>query len=376
MMDLASAKLRLAALFEQPPKFVMEEVGSKVAIYGAGSCGRDVLRVLRDAGYEVVAFLDTNAVKIGDVDGIPCHQPGDAESRALAVSGTAVLVAVFNFTADTGEIEDVLHRNGFENVLPYYALDAKFPGKLKSRFWMATRDFWNQHKACINRGLELWSDGESRKLYLELVELRLTLNLQLLRCPDRSHQYFPTNLPPLREPIRLIDGGAYVGDTLAAIQQFQLEAVAAFEPDLENFRNLRRWLEKEGAGINEAVLFPCGLDRESAMRRFNTGQAAGSAVTKFGDSTIQVVALDDVLPRFAPTFIKLDIEGAEIDALNGAREMIRKHQPRIAACVYHLPEHLWEVPLLLKELVPEHRLHLRYHGFNGFDAVAYAIEPA
>jgi hypothetical protein len=88
-----------------------------------------------------------------------------------------------------------------------------------------------------------------------------------------------------------------------------------------------------------------------------------------------VVALDDVLPRFAPTFIKLDIEGAEIRALRGAAEMIQVHRPRVAACVYHLPGHLWEVPEYLRELLPENRLFLRYHGFNGFDAVAYAVEP-
>jgi hypothetical protein len=259
----------------------------------------------------------------------------------LAVSGTVVLIAVFNFTADTGEIENSLRRDGFENILPYYALDAKFPGRLRSRFWLATRNFWEQHRARLACGLELWDDGESREIYLDLVELRLTSNLQLLRHPDRLHQYFPEDLPPLREPIRLIDGGAYVGDTR----------------------------------IKEATLFPCGLDCESAIRQFNTGQAAGSAVTESGSTKIQVVALDDFLPRFAPTFIKLDIEGAELRALQGAKEMILRHQPRIAACLYHLPEHLWEVPSLLRRLVPNHRLYLRYHGFNGFDAVAYAIEP-
>ena len=92
-----------------------------------------------------------------------------------------------------------------------------------------------------------------------------------------------------------------------------------------------------------------------------------------GESSIQVVAIDDVLPTFAPTFIKLDVEGAEPAALRGARRTIERHCPDVAVCVYHAASHLWEVPLLLHDLQPEYSFMLRYHQFNGFDAVAYAF---
>ena len=374
-MDLDSAKRRLEGLFDQHPLLPMPDAGAPLAVYGAGNCGRDVLRVLRDGGYRVAAFLDARAARIRSVDGIPCHAPHSQEARALAAEGPAVVIAVFNFSADTGAIETSLRRDGFGNVLPYYSLEAKFPGTLESRFWIAPRDFWEAHRPDLLRGLELWEDAKSREIYLDLVELRLTSNLQLLRAPDREHQYFPNDLPPLREPVRLIDGGAFVGDTMSAMCRFKLDAVAAFEPDPENFRALRQGLDACGAKWENVVLFPCGIGSETAVHRFQQGLAAASTIAETGETTIQVVALDDVLPRFAPTLIKLDIEGAEIAALNGAAGMIRKHQPRIAACVYHLPPHLWEVPLRMRELAPHHRLYLRYHGFNGFDAVAYAVEP-
>lgn len=374
-MDLPSAKRGLAELFARHDAPLMPAPGAMLAVYGAGNCGRDVLRVLGEEGYKVAAFLDAHATEIGPVGDIPCHAPGSGEALELARTGIPVLIAVFNFTADTGAVETALRRDGFTNVLPYACLDAKFPGRLKSRFWLAEREFWDEHVADILRGLELWEDDRSRKIYVELVELRLTSNLQLLRAPDRERQYFPDDLPSLREPVRLIDAGAFNGDTLSAMRAFELEAVAAFEPDTRNFRDLRRWLDGGGAGLRDVVLFPCGVDSETAMRCFQTGQGAASAMALGGGEVIQVVAMDDVLPRFRPTFIKLDIEGAEMAALNGAAGLIRAHRPRIAACVYHLPSHLWEVPLLLKELAPTHKLHLRYHGFNGFDAVAYAIEP-
>jgi FkbM family methyltransferase len=374
-MDLPLARCRLVDLFARHEAPLLPPSGSTLVVYGAGNCGRDVLRVLREEGYKVAAFLDANAAEIGLVGGILCHAPGSREAIDLARAGIPVLIAVFNFTADTGAVEVALRRDGFQNVLPYASLDAKFPGRLKSRFWLAERTYWDEHMADILCALELWEDDRSREIYFELVELRLTSNLQLLRAPDRVHQYFPDDLPPLREPVRLIDAGAYTGDTLSAMRVFHIEAVAAFEPDQKNFRDLRRWLDGEGSGLKDVVLFPCGVDSETAMRSFQPGQGAASAVGAGGGEMIQVVAMDDVLPRFKPTFIKLDIEGAEMAALNGAAGLIREHHPRVAACAYHVPSHLWEVPLLLKELAPSHRLHLRYHGFNGFDVVAYAIEP-
>ncbi len=373
-MDLDAAKRRLTDLFSRDDAPTMPPADRPLVIYGAGNCGRDVLRVLREEGYAVGAFLDANATAIGSVDDVPCYLPDSRAAGELAASGFPILLAVYNFTADTGRIADALARSGFHQVLPYYAFETSFPGRVKSRFWLAPRSFWEDHKEEIMRGLDLWEDGRSREIYLDLMELRLTSNLQLLRFPDREHQYFPEDLPPLREPVRLIDAGAYNGDTLSAMRAFQMEAVAAFEPDIQNFRSLRQWVDAGGAALGHVVLYPCGVDSETAMRKFHHGEAAGSAFADAGEM-IQVVALDDVLPRFAPTFVKLDIEGAEMGALEGAAGLIRSCKPRIAACVYHLPSHLWEIPFLLKKLVPEHRLYLRYHGFNGFDAVAYAVEP-
>lgn len=374
-MDLPSAKRRLAELFARHDAPLLPGPGATLAVYGAGNCGRDVLHVLGEEGYQVAAFLDTHAAEIGSVSEIPCHSLGSREALDLAQAGIPALIAVFNFTADTGAIEIALRRDGFKSVLPYACLDAKFPGRLKSRFWLAERGFWDERMTDILSGLELWEDDRSREIYIELIELRLTSNLQLLRSPDREHQYFPSDLPPLREPVRMIDAGAFNGDTLSAMRAFQFEAVAAFEPDARNFRDLRRWLDGEGAGLKDVVLFPCGVDSETALRSFQPGQGAASAIGAGGGEMIQVVALDDVLPRFRPSFIKLDIEGSEPAALSGAAGLIRANGPRIAACAYHLPSHLWEVPLLLKELAPAHTLHLRYHGFNGFDVVAYAVEP-
>ena len=108
---------------------------------------------------------------------------------------------------------------------------------------------------------------------------------------------------------------------------------------------------------------------------------------------IQCVSLDEAIMRFRPTLIKMDVEGAEYDALLGARKIITRYKPGLAICLYHRPEHLWQIPLL-QQLFGEgktifdpatpgdldssrtnnsYRLYLRLHAFNGWELVAYAI---
>lgn len=88
------------------------------------------------------------------------------------------------------------------------------------------------------------------------------------------------------------------------------------------------------------------------------------------------MALDDCLSTFAPTLLKMDIEGAEYDAVQGARQMIRQHRPGLAVCVYHHPDDLWRIPLLIRSWDLGYRFYLRTHAFSGFDLVLYAVAQA
>lgn len=99
-----------------------------------------------------------------------------------------------------------------------------------------------------------------------------------------------------------------------------------------------------------------------------------SNIASAGAAIIQAVALDDALPTFTPNLIKMDIEGAEYDALLGARKLIRTHLPGLAISLYHRPEHLWQLPLLVERIAPgKYKFMMRSHAQNSFDLVLYAI---
>ncbi|OOB79506.1 MAG: FkbM family methyltransferase [Epulopiscium sp. Nuni2H_MBin001] len=90
--------------------------------------------------------------------------------------------------------------------------------------------------------------------------------------------------------------------------------------------------------------------------------------TKKG-GTINVDSLDNVLRDTEVTFIKMDIEGAELQALMGAKQIIKKYKPQLAISIYHKPQDIFELPMYVKSLVPEYKLYLRHYSYHYVDTV-------
>ena len=116
-----------------------------------------------------------------------------------------------------------------------------------------------------------------------------------------------------------------------------------------------------------------GLWKENDILHFNAEGDGGSAINENGSSSVSVVSLDDVLDGQRVSFIKMDIEGAELEALKGAKESIIAHRPRLAICIYHKPEDILEIPLYLQSLVPDYKFYIRHYSNYTIETVLYAI---
>lgn len=348
-----------------------EPLGSSpVVIYGAGGRGREVLAAVRDSGRTVAACIDRQAT--GDIDGVPILAPGDARLQSLASAGCPVIVAVFNPGADPLPIWAALRAAGFRRIV----------GMPEARQLMLAGDvYWLASSAAMTPSVQdaAWlfnklADAPSRQTLIDAIALRRTWNPALLRDPAPSDQYLPAGVPMPRRRVRFVDGGAFDGDTLSQLveQGIEFEAIAAFEPDLGNYAALRRRIAD--LELREDVsVWPCGLDSTARQVRFQAQGLASSGISATGDVVIQTVALDEALPGFRPTYIKLDIEGAEADALRGMARAIAVARPALAVCVYHKPADLWELPRLIEHLLPDAKFFLRIHAYNGFELVLYAV---
>jgi hypothetical protein len=87
---------------------------------------------------------------------------------------------------------------------------------------------------------------------------------------------------------------------------------------------------------------------------------------------VQCVSLDDVLKNFAPTFLKMDVEGEERKTIIGAEDIIKRHRPDLAICVYHCINHLWDIALLIDSWNLNYEFHLKTHNSCTMETVLYA----
>lgn len=106
--------------------------------------------------------------------------------------------------------------------------------------------------------------------------------------------------------------------------------------------------------------------------------AAGTASSKIlsepTNIAVDVAAIDDIVdPEDKITFIKMDVEGAELESLKGAKRTIQRDYPKLAICIYHKPEDMVTIPTYIKKLVPEYKLYIRHHTYHTEETVLYAI---
>jgi FkbM family methyltransferase len=350
-------------------------ISNSCYIYGIGKVGQDVYRVLTAKGISITAYMDHRTRDNPFIDEVPILAPNSLSIKEKAQA--VIVLAIHNREVDMLDLINRLKACGYTQFITMIDLYDHFATELGPRYWLTQRDYYSDYLAEIEATARLFTDQSSRDLFDAIIHFRISGDYSLLPVPDILRPYFPTDLPNWKSPLRLMDCGAYDGDTLRKILSLgiSIEALAAYEPDEANFRTLAETVLI--AQIPNATLWPCGVYSTTTQIRFSAGQGEACSISANGESIIQCVSLDDSAPNFAPTLIKMDIEGAEHEALRGAKKSIATHQPGLAISIYHTPAHLWEIPLWVAKFARKHRIsyhyYLRSHGNNCFETVFYAI---
>jgi FkbM family methyltransferase len=353
----------------------------EAVIYGAGATGGRVAAILKEHDITIRCFLDARAVSgqgspAGD---IPVWTPDTALPESV-LTDAVVIAAMFNHMTGVAPVLRLLREKGFQKVMPFQEFYGYFEDEMEPRYWLVPDSFYDGKEKIIARGLSVFEDRESRELYRTLLKSRFTGDPGLLENPDIPGIYFPAGIPHVKKPENMVDCGAYTGDSLIQVRERfgKIRAICAFEPDPSNFRTLSGLVDGSRKGKNgfadEIFLFPCGVWSSTDRKKFSSDSTLSSSISDQGGATIQCVALDDVLKGTKPSMIKMDIEGAEIEALQGAVRTISESSPDLAISAYHSPDHLWKIPLMIRDLDPGYRIYLRSHGFSGYDTVVYAYK--
>ncbi|MDA1038704.1 MAG: FkbM family methyltransferase [Planctomycetota bacterium] len=345
-------------------------------VYGAGGLGRKLVGGLHAEGVLVDGFCDSNPQLWGSESlGLPIISPEEAILKAGATGG--FVIATWSLGCETSnavirrelEARGARHWTFFttafwqypERFLPHYRID--LPSKL-----LAARP-------AILSAADVLTDEQSRREFFVQLKMLVTTTFDEISYSWPGETYFPDDLVVPSMLRRFVDCGAFDGDTLKKLLQHAgnfLEHYWGFEPDPKNFQRL---CDRVAAGLKTAAcadVFPYAVGSRAEKLRFEATGGVDARLTASGNVEVECRRLDDLLVTSRPSFVKMDIEGAEIEALAGAHRVLTFHQPACAVCVYHRQDHLWNVPLRLHADLPRHGIHLRAHR-SSYDIVCYAL---
>jgi FkbM family methyltransferase len=342
-----------------------------LAIVGAAPEGQRLARICGAHGIKIDAIADDDPAKWGMVAaGV---QVVPIQTLANLPKSTPVVVASHRALRVTQRLRAL----GFRHVVPFAMLQVLAGDIFQPHmFYENLLDDLVARRAEIAALHRRLADDQSRQVLDAVIEFRQTLDPQALESVLSEHDlYAPEGLFDFADNEVYVDGGSFDGDTIrsfVARVQGRFAAVYAFEPDPVTFAKLKANF------LDEPRVHPvhAGLYSHGGTLRFRDDASRGAIFAADGEIEMPVTTIDEVLGSRRLTYVKMNIEGAEIDALQGGRNAIRKWRPRLALSVYHRAADLWRIPQLVLELDPGYKLYLRQHDGGIIETVLYALAAA
>ncbi len=232
----------------------------------------------------------------------------------------------------------------------------------------------------IQHACSLLADSRSKEYFMNTLTERINRNPVYLRenpCITDSYEYTCEDgsvITPQKGGV-ILDCGAYIGDTAELFLKKTGNdcRIYAVEPLAGNYERMCRWVKSEGLEDRVYPIHALLGDHEGeSLIRSSADTSVGSSMENDGNiSNVVPVRTLDGLTTDKVSFIKMDIEGAEINALKGAVELIRRDKPQMIISAYHRTKHVWEIPLLLKEIEPAYKIFCGHQRNAAFEPEFY-----
>lgn len=376
--EIEDAKARQTSVFNS----LGQGNSQSIVLFGAGGLGRRTLQNLRSVGIDPVAIADNNATSWGsDVDGMKVMSPDEAAARFGNNSTFVVTIWGAASRHRYEETRNQLETLGCLFVSPYAWLAWRFAGEMLPYYSIDLPSNLLRDKPKIFKAFNLLSDDFSAQEYVSQIKWRLTGDPSDLSSPVAASQYLVSEVN-LSDKDYVLDCGAYDGDTLkswiAEIGDFA--RYVALEPDNASRTRLETEVTTYSSDLASRISsLPYAVASENGTATFLADGTAASSFLRKGQENSVVVEcrkIDDLIVELgfgAPTFLKMDIEGAELDALAGATFLMRISRPKMALCVYHRQSDLWRIPNFVNEVCDESDFYLRPHNEQGWDLVCYVV---
>lgn len=265
-----------------------------------------------------------------------------------------------------------LRAHGIENCLDYFAFSRASQGRIPQI--PAIADAVLDHRQNVEKYTwvrSLLADEESRKVFDDVLSFRLSGDLCSMERFDYAaeRQYFE-NFFRLDDGEVFVDGGGYDGFTSLEFAKRcpRYSKIHFFEPVSAAMLTAKDKLK----GHQNVAYHSVGLYDRKTTLSFDASAGSASRISDGGELKIDVDTLDAVVGDRV-TFVKLDLEGVEVQALHGMRRHIVEDVPKLAVAVYHHPSDFWRVPEYILSLRSDYAVYLRHYTESWTETVAYFI---
>lgn len=222
------------------------------------------------------------------------------------------------------------------------------------------RDFVNEHEAEINAAYALFED-DSKPIFAGCVNFMFGGELETLKSITSEKDEAFNNILCLDSNESYLDLGAYRGDTVEEFLHYcgnEYNSVTALEPDRRTFKKLTEYL----ANVPKSEAFQKAIYSESKTLVFSSNAGRQSAISSKGEE-IEVISVDELCEGKAVTYIKTDVEGAEKEAIDGAKTTLKAQKPKLNIALYHKSADIFEIPLQIAKINPDYKFHIRRHPY-------------
>ena len=218
----------------------------------------------------------------------------------------------------------------------------------------------------LQAAYDLLADDRSREVFSATLNYKLSGKIKyLFACETQRVEDIRELLAPAQDEVYL-DLGAYNGDTireLGELTDWRWREVVAVEPDRRNCRKLRVLAEELAERGLPVEVYEAGIWSEQGELGFSDSGGRQSTFIGAEKKTVPVTTIDALAAGREVSLIKMDVEGAELQALAGGRETLQKFAPKLFVAAYHYDVDLFRLPLLLQEIVPQYKIYLRKHPY-------------
>lgn len=346
-------------------KIEIEDKG--VYIFGVGKLGQRIFDFLSSTEIKVKGFIDNNTEKQKTIfNNLPVSSTiGINVNSIIYIASATHYNSIYKQLLDLGYTKLLSHSQA--NIL--FLSEPNFPVEMYQE--NLTEDLFS-NKDKYFQVFDLLEDEESKRVFNGIINYRLTLNQTYINSIHThiEKEYFDSSVIQLKEDEVYFDVGGFDGDSAEHFiihVNKKYKSVHIFEPDLALINKAKERLKT----FKDVVYNQLGIYDKKTVLHFDVTGGLDGIISNQGAIEIETTTIDEY--QCEPTYIKFDVEGVEIEAINGAINTIKNNKPKLTIASYHYPKHIWEIPLLVKKINPTYKLKLRHYTDSVFDSIFYFI---